>query len=146
MSTSAHTNVEANALASGPTIWACALGGRCWREAIPPEPDPVARLPRIELRLLAIAEASSTDRIAVPTDAPAWRMMFIAVLVRAMAAGGTACIAAVMLGIIARPIPRPWTKLPAMRRPYEVWAPTKANGMSPMATSGSPLAGSHVGP
>ena len=60
-----------------------------------------------------IADARITDSTAVPIDAPAWRMMFIAVLVRAMAAGGTACIAAVMFGIIARPIPRPWTKLAA---------------------------------
>ncbi len=37
-------------------------------------------------------------------------MMFIAVLVRAIAAGGTACIAAVIVGIIERPIPRPRTK------------------------------------
>ena len=42
-------------------------------------------------------------------------MMFIAVLVRAIAEGGTACIAAVMFGIIDRPIPSPWTKLPAHR-------------------------------
>ena len=31
-----------------------------------------------------IAEARITDRIAVPIEAPAWRMMFIAVLVRAI--------------------------------------------------------------
>ena len=35
------------------------------------EPDPVARLPRIAPRLLVIAVASSTERIAVPTEAPA---------------------------------------------------------------------------
>ena len=62
-----------------------------------------------------IAEARITDRTAVPIEAPAWRMMFIAVLVRAIALAGTACIAAVMFGIIASPIPRPWTKLPAHR-------------------------------
>ena len=58
-----------------------------------------------------IAEARITDSTAVPIEAPAWRMMFIAVLVRAIAAAGTACMAAVMFGIIDRPIPRPWTKL-----------------------------------
>ena len=62
-----------------------------------------------------IAEARITLRIAVPIEAPAWRMMFIAVLVRAIAAGGTACMAAVMFGIIARPIPRPWTNWPEQR-------------------------------
>ena len=61
--------------------------------------------------LSLIAEASSTERIAVPIEAPDWRMMFIAVLVRAIAAGGTACIAAVIVGIIESPMPRPRTKL-----------------------------------
>ena len=42
--------------------------------------------------------------------------MFIAVLVRAIAAAGTACIAAVIVGIIASPIPRPSTKLKPQSR------------------------------
>ena len=107
---SAQTNVEPKASASGRAIAAWALAGRCWSAAIPPSPEPEARLPRIALRLLVIAEARITDSTAVPIEAPAWRMMFIAVLVRAIAAGGTACTAAVMFGIIASPVPRPWTK------------------------------------
>ena len=58
-----------------------------------------------------ISTVRITERIAVPIEAPPWRMMFIAVEVRAIAAAGTACIAAVIVGIIARPIPRPRTKL-----------------------------------
>src|SRR5207302_3663597 len=107
ISTSAHANVEANALASGPAAAACTLAGRRCRVAIPPEWEPALRWARMQLRLLVIAEARITDSTAVPTEAPAWRMMFIAVLVRAIALAGTACIAAVMLGIIARPMPRP---------------------------------------
>ena len=114
MSRSAHTNVEANASDSGPWIAACALAGRCWRVASPPEPE--VWVPTIALRLLVIAEARMTLRIAVPIEAPLWRMMFIAVLVRAMAVGGTACMAAVMFGIIARPIPRPCTNWAEQRR------------------------------
>src|ERR1700748_2782528 len=106
--TKAQTNVDANASASGPATAACALDGRCWRGASPPEPEPDAWVPTIALRLLVIADARITDRTAVPIDAPACRMMFIAVLVRAIAVAGTACIAAVMFGIIARPIPSPW--------------------------------------
>ena len=58
-----------------------------------------------------ISEARITERIAVPIEAPPWRMMFIAVEVRAIAAPGTACIAAVIVGIIDKPMPRPSTKL-----------------------------------
>ena len=57
MSTSALRNVEPNASASGPTIAARALVGRCWRVAIPPEREPEARPPRIAPRLLVIADA-----------------------------------------------------------------------------------------
>ena len=56
-------------------------------------------------RLAVIAAARRTERIAVPIEAPPWRMMFIAVEVRAIAAGGTACIAAVIVGIIEKPMP-----------------------------------------
>ena len=66
--------------------------------------------------------------IAVPIDAPPCRMMFIAVLVRAIAAGGTACIAAVIVGIIARPMPRPSTTLKLSSSAYGVCAVTNANG------------------
>jgi hypothetical protein len=110
-STSAHTKVDAKAWASGPAISLCRRAGRCWSVASPPEPEPPCSRPAIELRLLTIAEARITDRIAVPIDAPDWRTMFSAVLVRAIAAGGTARIAAVMFGIIARPMPSPWMKL-----------------------------------
>src|SRR5262249_54732662 len=102
--------------------------------------------PAIDARLLVIADARITDRIAVPIDAPAWRMMFIAVLVRAIADGGTACIAAVMLGIIAKPIPSPCPKLPAHRSTEEVLALTITNGIGPIAAKGGPVAGSRVGP
>ena len=40
ISTSAHTNVEANACAKGPAIAACARAGRCWSVAIPRSPNP----------------------------------------------------------------------------------------------------------
>jgi hypothetical protein len=43
-------------------------------------------------------------------------MMFIAVLVRAIADAGTACIGAVIVGIIERPMPRPSTKLKLQSR------------------------------
>ncbi len=58
-----------------------------------------------------MVEDRITVSTAVPIDAPAWRMMFMAVLVRAIADGGTACMAAVIVGIIAIPIPRPSTTL-----------------------------------
>ena len=105
---SAHTNVDANADASGSAITACWAPERCCKEAKPPPPE---FTPGTEWNWSLIAEARRTERIAVPIDAPDWRMMFIAVLVRAIAAGGTACIAAVIVGIIARPIPSPSTKL-----------------------------------
>ena len=59
---------------------------------------------------MVIAEERITVSTAVPIEAPAWRMMFIAVLVRAMADAGTACMAAVIVGIIDIPMPRPSTK------------------------------------
>ena len=88
ISPSAHTNVEPNAFASGVAITVCARAGRSCSAASPPEPELEARALAIG-RLLVTAEARITDRIAAPTDAPDCRMMFIAVLVRAMAEGGT---------------------------------------------------------
>ena len=73
-------------------------------------------------------------------------MMFIAVLVRAIACAGTACIAAVIVGIIDRPMPRPRTKLEPHRSTNEVVDVTNANGSIPSAASGRPAAGSRVGP
>src|SRR5437764_13334220 len=104
---------------------------------MPPECEAAARLPRIPLTLPAIAEARITDSTAVPIDAPAWRMMFIAVLVRAIAAAGTACIAAVMFGIIASPIPNPCTKFAEHSRTYGQWPPTHPTGIRPCATRGT---------
>ena len=63
-----------------------------------------------------------TARIAVPIDAPDWRMMFIAVLVRAIAAAGTACIAAVIVGIIDRPMPRPEDEARSRRAARRRWS------------------------
>ncbi len=56
-----------------------------------------------------MAEASRTDRTAVPIDAPVCWRMFSVVLARATAGPRIDCIARVNTGIIVRPIPMPNT-------------------------------------
>ena len=99
------------------TIRACSAGLRCCSDANPLPPPCAAS----GIRSL-IAVDSSTVITAVPIEAPPWRMMFIAVLTRGIASRGTACIAAVIVGIIASPIPSPRTTLKADRSTYEVVA------------------------
>jgi hypothetical protein len=142
-STSAHTNVCANAWASGLTILACWAGDRVCSDA---NPLPPWRTAGIELSRSLIAVDSSTVITAVPIDAPPWRMMFIAVLTRGIASRGTACIAAVIVGIIASPMPSPSTTLKPDSSTYEVVEVTNANGASPISSSGIPAAGRYFGP
>src|ERR1700743_1539696 len=92
--TRAQTKVEANDAARSLLADACWAGLSFWRASRAPPPT--------EPRWLVICEARITERIAVPIEAPPWRMMFIAVEVRAIAAAGTACIAAVIVGIIGK--------------------------------------------
>ena len=106
--TRAQTKVEAKALASGPPTAARWASLRPCRASKPLAPPVCAAA--TPANWLVISEARMTERIAVPIEAPDWRMMFIAVEVRAIAAGGTDCIAAVIVGIIERPMPRPRTK------------------------------------
>jgi hypothetical protein len=139
-SASPQTKVCAKASASGPATFACAAGDSLCSASKPPEWGSPA------VSFSPIAEVSRTERIAVPIEAPDWRTMFIAVLVRAIAAAGTACIAAVIVGIIESPIPSPSTKPKPQSRTYGVWLVTKANGASPTASSGIPQAAQRSGP
>lgn len=86
-----------------------------WSEANPSRWTPAMCASSWLIRLDKI-----TIRIAVPIEAPACLMMFIAVLVRAIAASGTACKAADIDGIIDRPLPSPRTKVAPARSRYDV--------------------------